>query len=295
VEAFGLTPKEERGRGGVAAFVLDLPGRRQSSRGFSLLELLVVVIVVAILAAVGAAKYQDVVTTSQRKTCLQNLQTIEKAMAAWEVENQAFPENAKCGWGLTPRSGKLTGVSCTPSILPDGVTPEAISDIATQPTLGAPSGFCNKIGNGPLSGLIRDDKVWICPSALVRSYGSNVQDVPDDYLDLNGGGVVTPHVDTPLGLSGRYLCAVAGPGTRGQKAYLTNGGFHCAWLTGWTTEGSVNSAHPCPQAPFKLAICGCYGTFGPSVYTTVPGWVAVNGGGPVGPDGSIASRHSARW
>ena len=49
------------------------------------------------------------------------------------------------------------------------------------------------------------------------------------------------------------------------------------------------------QVPFKIVICGSYGTFGPGGTSNVPGTASTNQGGPVGPDGSTLNRHSSRW
>ncbi len=271
-----------------------------TSKGFTIIELLIVVIVIGILAAAGLAKYQNFAETSRRKTCLGQIQTIEGALAVWETTNSAFAENAKCAWGFTPRTGSLTNTMVTASKLLVGTAGQvvAISDAAAQQTLGAPVAFTNSTDSGPLTGIIRDDKVWVCPSGLSRYYGGEIQNVPDDHMDTMGGGVSPSHNGTSIGVGGRYLMVVAGRGnTNTASSPITNGGFPVGWITGDAalSNASSNAPTPAPQTPFKLAFCGCYGSFGPGTASAIPGAVATNQGGPVGPDGSVLNRHSARW
>lgn len=269
--------------------------RTSTRKGFTIIELLIVVIVIGILAAAGLAKYQNFAETSRRKTCLGQLQTIENGLAVWETTNQAFAENSKCAWGFSPRTGRLTDTGTTGSPLAANATIGSITDGTAQPTVGAPTAFTNTTNAGPLGSVIRDDKVWVCPSGLSRYYNGEIQNVPDDYLDQNGAGVTPTTHGTPIGLGGRYGAAVAGNGNaRSGTSPIANGGFPAGW-TGGNTTGSTSSAQPVPQVPFKLAVCLCYGTFATAGGQTSPGTNAVNNGGPVGPDGSSLNRHSARW
>jgi prepilin-type N-terminal cleavage/methylation domain-containing protein len=251
-----------------------------SRRAFTIIELLIVVIVVGLLAAAGVAKYQHFVESGTRKTCLVQLQTIEKAMSVWEGTNQVFGENAKFVLGFTPRSGRLTNYArATTTILGVGTAVAALSD-RNQRTVGGPAKFVNAATTGPLGSVIR----------------------PDNYLDTIGGGVTPAHGGTPIGMGGRYFAAVAGRGNSGTGIRaINNTGFPRGWLNGIGNNGllptSVNPlASPCPQVPFKMVLCGCYGTFGPNgAWNTSPGTSAYNNGGAVGPNRSKLTRHSARW
>ncbi len=272
----------------------------RTRKGFTIIELLIVVIVIGILAAAGLAKYQNFAETSRRKTCLGQLQTIENGMAVWETTNSAFAANAKCAWGFSTRTGSLTDTLPAGGKLANdssGTIDSIPDDTASQPTLGGPQAFYNAPASGPLGSVIRDDKVWVCPSALSRYYGGEVQNVPDDYMDTQGTGVnPTARAGTPIGLGGRYFGCVAGAGNvRAGTTPIRNGGFPSGWLQGSLTGNTVNTLSPSPQTPFKVVICGNYGTFGPSAAPVTPGVAATNQGGPVGPDGSSLNRHSARW
>ncbi|MBI2945035.1 MAG: prepilin-type N-terminal cleavage/methylation domain-containing protein [Candidatus Wallbacteria bacterium] len=285
---------------------------RSASRGkagFTIIELLIVVIVIGILAAAGLAKYQNFAEVSRRKTCLGQLKQIEQAVAVWETATLGFAANSKCAFGFTTRTGKLTNNTTIPTINPVppavGSTIPSIAD--TQLTVGGPDGFVNTgpgaTGNsGPLNQVIRDDNIWVCPSALSRYYNGEKQNVPDDYLDTTGGGVAPiAHGGTPVGLTGRYVFVIAGRGNDSSGATpIRNGGFPAGWIVDGSPgnpAATANTLAPCPQVPFKIAICGCYGTFGDGAGPgdNSPGTVAGNQGGPVGPDGSTLNRHSARW
>ena len=277
--------------------------RPENRRAFTIIELLIVVIVIGLLAAAAVAKYQNFVETGLRKTCLEQLLTIEKGLAVWESTNQAFSENAKCAFGFTTRTGRLTdyGQNAAMTILGAGTAVARRND-SNQTTVGGPAKFVNTTRSGPLGSVIRDDRVWVCPGAMGRYYGGEIQRVADNYMDTIGGGVTRAHGGTSIGMGGRYFAAVAGRGNTGTGIRpINNTGFPRGWLNGTGNNAllptSVNPlASPCPQTPFKIALCGCYGTFGPNgPNNTTPGTAAYNNGGAVGPNRSRWTRHSARW
>ncbi|MBI3890537.1 MAG: prepilin-type N-terminal cleavage/methylation domain-containing protein [Candidatus Wallbacteria bacterium] len=272
--------------------------RQRKRQGFTIIELLIVVIVIGVLASAGLAKYQNFAETSRRKACVGQLHTLETGMAVWETNNTAFAENSKCAFGFTVRAGRLTDTAINPALLAVNTAPASLADAYT--TVGAPTNFYNTgagaNGNiGPLNTVIRDDNVWDCPSAGSRYYAGEVQNIPDDYMDTSGAGVSPPaHAGAAVGLGGRYFGVVLGRGNGSNT--LSNGGFPNGWIFNNSVATNVNSATPCPQPPFKIMICGCYGTFGTGTGTSnVTGTSNTNQGGPVGPDGSALSRHSTRW
>lgn len=285
-------------------------------RGFTIVELLIAVIVIGILAAAGLAKYQNFAESSRRKTCLFHLQTIENALASWETANGAFSPNTKTAWGYSTRSGRLVstaldgtpvynvvGAPGAPSVPGGlGVAPPSLPSAPIN-AVGAPSGFRNDPsggGNGtagPLNTIIRDDKVWICPSALSTYYGGEVQNVDDSNdVGLRPNQALSLGPANVVGLTGRYNTVVVGSGPDTVGAKYDNSNLPSNWVTpqpGYT-------AAPAPQTPFSITICGCYGSYGPTaVGVTDPGTNPISGngsgGGPVGANGSALNRHSARW
>ncbi len=283
-------------------------------RGFTIVELLIAVIVIGILAAAGLAKYQNFAESSRRKTCLFHLQTIESALATWETANGAFSSNTKAAWGYSTRSGRLLSPDSlnTPYNVvgaPGGGLPGALG-VAPPPlggaplnAVGAPSGFRNDPsggGNGtagPLNTIIRDDKVWVCPSALSSFYGGEIQNVDDvNDIGLRPNQALSLGPANIVGLTGRYNTVVVGSGadTVGNKYDNSN------LPANWVTPQTGFTGTPAPQPPFAITLCGCYGTYGPTaVGSTDPGTNPISGngsgGGPVGANGSALNRHSARW
>lgn len=274
--------------------------RQRNRKGFTIIELLIVVIVIGVLAAAGLAKYQNFAEMSRRKTCIGQLHTLETGMAVWETNNIAFAENAKCAFGFSTRTGRLDNGAIQPTMLNVNTGVALITDAVAGSTVGGPTAFANTgpgaQGNiGPLNTVIRDDGVWDCPAATARYYNSEIQNVGDDYMDTSGGGVGANPRGAPIGLGGRYIGVVCGKGN-GPTA-LVNGGFPAGLINSGALAAGTNLVAPCPQTPFKIVICACYGTFGVTTGggSNTPGSTATNQGGPVGPDGSSLSRHSSRW
>lgn len=282
--------------------------RQRATEGFTVIELLITVIVVGILALMGLAKYQDFAEKGRRKTCLYQLQSIENALATWESRNVSFAPEAHTAWGHTPVSGHLgppevTSVDGGKLLVPNHVPP-ALSPI------GAPSQFFGR----PMAEIIKDDKVWSCPSALKRYYGGEVQNLTDDYMRPEPktaiGVELADGSSNVVGLFGRYGMVVAGSAGGG----IDNRDMPKGWITPASTPAGQPAAADSPQAPFSIALCGNYGTFGGeeflpgadtsgAFYNPVTGesrpgtlgFEGARGGGPVGPDGSPFNRHSARW
>ncbi len=273
-----------------------LRGRRPAG-GFSLVELVIVVIIIGVLVAAGVSKYQDFAETSRRKSCLGHLAGLEHGLAVWETVHEVLAENSKCAFGFTPRTGRLTDTALVPGILVSGPSGAVAGITDSQPVVGGPDSFVNRLMSGPLNEVVRDDRLFVCPSAVSRYYSGEIQYVPDDFLDTIGGGVGTAPRGTPIGLGGRYFCVVASLGNRVISAPITNGGFPAGWITDASVPADAGVLSPCPQPPFRIVICGNYGTFGTGTgaQPNVPGTSAINQGGPVGPDGSTLSRHSSRW
>ncbi len=276
---------------------------RHRTSGFTIIELLIVVVVTGILAAVGLAKYQTFAEKSRRNTCLANLKAIETAISVWQTQHVAFADNVKSEMSFTVRAG--IGLSFPYSgafPLPISAGPFDFVDSDTVDTIGVPSAFVNPSPptSGPLASILRDNKVWACPSALSRYYGGEIQNLPGDYMDVAGDGTplsaggMHPSGAPPVGYFGCYCVCAFG---KRVGNYL--------WYDGLINNGATFTPQPppVPQTPFVLAICGSYGKFGfqdgpaSSQPATAPDrTLGVDcGGGPVGPDGSSLSRHSAKW
>ncbi len=288
---------------------------KSSTGGFTIIELLITVIVIGVLAAAGLAKYQNFAEQARRKTCLFQLQTIENALATWEAQNGAFSPLTKAGWGYSTRTGRLVGtdLSGTPSHdytgdlggegpgdggrnAAPGVLPNApINAVGAQPLFrNAPAG--GTAFGGPLNTVIRDDKVWACPSALSFHYGGEIQNLSDvNDVGMRPNLTISLGSANIVGITGRYNTLVVGPGPDISNEPYDNSNLPLNWVT----PKAAATGEPAPQTPFSITVCGCYGTYGPSSDDR-PGNEPVTGngggaGGPVGANGSALNRHSARW
>jgi prepilin-type N-terminal cleavage/methylation domain-containing protein len=78
--------------------------RKTSRSGFTLIEIMIVVALVGLLATIATPTWVRARTTSQAKTCINNLRQIDGAKQQWALENKAA---ADAGIAYTDISGYL--------------------------------------------------------------------------------------------------------------------------------------------------------------------------------------------
>ena len=61
------------------------------SRGFTLIELMVVVVILGILAAIAIPKYQDVTAGAEKAACISNFRNIVEGLNMYLAENGEYP------------------------------------------------------------------------------------------------------------------------------------------------------------------------------------------------------------
>ena len=78
------------------------------SRGFTLIELMIVVAVVAVLAAVAMPSYQQSVRKSRRADAISRISELQQAQERWRANNAAYGTLANTGVAATVSGGYYT-------------------------------------------------------------------------------------------------------------------------------------------------------------------------------------------
>jgi prepilin-type N-terminal cleavage/methylation domain-containing protein len=88
---------------------LTRASRTKRSRGFSLLELLIVVVILGILAAIIIPRFTVSADEAKKNSCAQNIANINTQVERWYFEKGAWPMT------------DLTNIGADPSYFPDGI------------------------------------------------------------------------------------------------------------------------------------------------------------------------------
>jgi type IV pilus assembly protein PilE len=91
------------------------------SRGYSLLELVIVLVIIAILVAIAVPTYKSYITQSRRAEALQTLLAIQQAEEKYRISNTSYGNLTQVWNGVTTTNngyynlsvGSLTGSSYT--------------------------------------------------------------------------------------------------------------------------------------------------------------------------------------
>lgn len=82
-----------------------------SSRGFTLVEIMIVVAIMGLLVAIAVPNYVKTRTNAQRQICIENLAQIESAKQIWALEIGKT-------YGDVPTEGDLIGPALFMKVLP---------------------------------------------------------------------------------------------------------------------------------------------------------------------------------
>jgi type IV pilus assembly protein PilE len=86
---------------------------RHLSKGFTLIELMIVVAIVAILAAIAIPAYTQYVTRSKLTEAMNNMADIRVRMEQWYQDNRAYGTGTSCG--VTMPTASYFTLSCVAS------------------------------------------------------------------------------------------------------------------------------------------------------------------------------------
>lgn len=108
--------------------------RFRKSKGFTLVEIMIVVLIIGILLAIAVPNFIKARENSRTRTCIANLRQIEAAKEQWAMEN-------KKGAADTPTTANLTPdyMKAFPTC-PSTATAYTINQVDTNPScaVGAP-------------------------------------------------------------------------------------------------------------------------------------------------------------
>jgi len=117
------------------------------SRGFTIVELLIVIVVIGILAAITIVAYNGIQGRAQAAAVSSALEQTSKKLALYAVDNSAYPVDLTTA-GINNTNGTSYQYSVNNSVLPqtycvtatNGTTSYKISSTATNPTSGGCAG-----------------------------------------------------------------------------------------------------------------------------------------------------------
>lgn len=107
--------------------------RFRKTKGFTLVEIMIVVLIIGILLAIAVPNFIQARNTSRSRTCIANLRQIEAAKEQWAMENNQGAAATPVWADLTP-----TYMKAQPACPSNGNY--TIGNISTNPTCstGAP-------------------------------------------------------------------------------------------------------------------------------------------------------------
>ena len=115
----------------------------KKSKGFSIIELLVVVAVIGILVGITVISYVNIPKRARDSTRVEGIAAIAKALDLYYIDNGKFP-SGKCTTGCTINSSWSTTNDSSWANLEAALVPEYISSLPKDPK--------PTMGSSPLSG-----------------------------------------------------------------------------------------------------------------------------------------------
>ena len=107
------------------------------SRGFTLIEIMIVVAIIGLLAAIAIPNFARARLQAQRSACVSNLKQLDGAKQTWALENKAAPNLVPVIGNIQPYLGRGTAGTAPTCPADSGdsfATSYNLNDLQTAPT-----------------------------------------------------------------------------------------------------------------------------------------------------------------